>query len=175
MSWKCSLPFHGGVEHWDLPPTLPTPCPHHLQTPGVEQLINPGLLTHGVSTAQYTISLHSWPDQCGRASLSTVQSTRYKEKFDAAMSELPKSLIDYFHKVIIIMNNNNYTEEWSWVGFIHLFTHKCAKMWTEQCHKACEIVQQYSYCFQVFSSVFSFQFIIVHFTACCFILCIHVF
>lgn len=43
------------------PPPPPYPC----WTPGVEQLNHLGLLTHSLSTAQYTISLCSGPDQCG--------------------------------------------------------------------------------------------------------------
>lgn len=45
--------------------THPHPPPYPRWSPGVEQLNHPGLLTHGLSTAQYTISLCSWPDQCG--------------------------------------------------------------------------------------------------------------
>lgn len=73
----------------------PHPSPYSRWSTGVEQLNNQGLLTHSLSTAQYTISLCSWPDQATSLSAvplwnnnnnnwdKTIIGAYFREKFDS--------------------------------------------------------------------------------------------
>lgn len=56
--WGMILSPYGEVDCWDPPP--PPPRQPSLIT-GVAQLNHQGLLTHGLSAAQYAISLCCWP------------------------------------------------------------------------------------------------------------------